>query len=112
MLGERHNCLRKVVVLLRLGFGSKYAIPKAHVNQIFSAKTVRAWENGRFSACDKTSALQTPNVNAINRRTFLKSAGATAGAVALSHSPSLFCADAELEPIRAEVQKRHDEAVR
>ncbi len=45
----------------------------------------------------------------LNRRTFLKSTAASA--VALASSPNAWSAQEDLEPIRAEIKKRHDEAV-
>jgi len=46
----------------------------------------------------------------LNRRTFIK--GTAAGAVAVSWSPRGWSAQADLDPVRTEIEKRHDEAVR
>lgn len=46
----------------------------------------------------------------LNRRTFLK--GTAASAVALAYSPNARSAEEDLEPVRAEINKRHDEALR
>src|SRR6266850_1094752 len=46
----------------------------------------------------------------MNRRTFLK--GAIAGAAALTSTPRAFSADNDLNRIRKEIEKRHDESVR
>jgi len=46
----------------------------------------------------------------LNRRSFLK--GATAGAVVLAFPRGAWSAQDDLEPVRAEIKKRRDEAVR
>jgi len=46
----------------------------------------------------------------LNRRTFIK--GTAAGAVALSCSPRGWSAKTDLDSVRTEIEKRHDEAVR
>jgi acetylornithine deacetylase/succinyl-diaminopimelate desuccinylase-like protein len=54
--------------------------------------------------------LNSQVIPAMNRRTFLKETSAAAAAFALT--PSSHGADVDLKPIRAEVEKRHDEAVK
>ena len=46
----------------------------------------------------------------LNRRSFLKSTAATA--VALAATPNTWAASEDLEPIRTEIKKRHDESVK
>src|ERR1044072_4297927 len=46
----------------------------------------------------------------MNRRTFLK--GAAVGTAALAYSPRSWSAQSDLDGVRKEIEKRHDEAVR
>src|SRR5258706_15903769 len=64
-----------------------------------------------FSPCACFTALQTWLMTRITRRNFLK--GAAGGAAALSYASPAFSAEhANIEAIKAEIHKRHDEAVR
>src|SRR5580765_5453503 len=63
----------------------------------------------QLSTCVCSFPSQTPPMHSLTRREFIK--GAAIGAAALSVPCSASAAQVDLEPIRAEVKKRHDESV-
>src|SRR5467141_3887953 len=58
------------------------------------------------------NAIEIANMNMTDRRTFLQTTAATAAALALPRWTQAAAAPSDLDPILAEIQKRHDESLK